>query len=101
MTLKPSSSNTGTTATGVPADRRRRVPMAALACAVLTAVAVGTAVPAIAAPAARPAAAADRSDGRLPDLDSQALQRALSSAPDRVTGVLARVSGPDGHWTGT
>ncbi|MFD9819838.1 serine hydrolase domain-containing protein, partial [Streptomyces violascens] len=101
MTLKPSSFNTGTTTTGVPADRRRRVPMAVLACAVLTAVTVGTAVPAIAAPAARPAAAADRSDGRLPDLDPQVLQRALSSAPDRVTGVLTRVSGPDGHWTGT
>lgn len=38
---------------------------------------------------------------RLPELDPQALRQALSSAPDRVTGVLARVSGPDGHWTGT
>ncbi|MFE3151847.1 MULTISPECIES: serine hydrolase domain-containing protein [unclassified Streptomyces] len=101
MTLKLCSSSAQTTTTGVPADRRRRVPMAALACAMLTVVAVGTAVPAVAAPVARPAAAADRSGGRLPDLDPQDLQRALSSAPDRVTGVLARVSGPDGHWTGT
>ncbi|MFE7355593.1 serine hydrolase domain-containing protein [Streptomyces sp. NPDC057543] len=102
MTFKPPSSNAGTATT---AGRRRRVPMAALACVVLGAVALGTAVPAVAAPAARPAAAADTTGDttgdRLPELDPQALQHALSSAPDRVTGVLARVSGPDGHWTGT
>ncbi|WP_344639944.1 serine hydrolase domain-containing protein [Kitasatospora cystarginea] len=55
----------------------------------------------MAAPAARSVAAAERASGRLPDLDPQILQRALSSAPDRVTGVLARVSGPDGRWAGT
>ncbi|WBP87105.1 serine hydrolase domain-containing protein [Kitasatospora cathayae] len=98
MTIKPTPSHTRT-ATGV--RRRRRGPMAALACAVLTAVTLGTAVPAMAAPAARTAAAVDHTDDRLPDLDPQALRQALSSAPDRTTGVLARVSGPDGHWTGT
>ncbi|MFB6815417.1 serine hydrolase domain-containing protein [Streptomyces sp. NPDC056347] len=98
MTFKPPSSNAGTAPT---AGRLRRVPMAALACVVLGAAALGTAVPAVAAPAARPAAAADTTGGRLPELDPQALQHALSSAPDRVTGVLARVSGPDGHWAGT
>ncbi|WP_229882139.1 serine hydrolase domain-containing protein [Streptomyces alanosinicus] len=106
MTFKPPSSNAGTATT---AGRRRRVPMAALACAVLGVVALGTAVPAVAAPAARPAAAVDctgdttgnTTGNRLPELDPQALQQALSSAPDRVTGVLARVNGPDGHWTGT
>ncbi|MFJ9773277.1 serine hydrolase domain-containing protein [Kitasatospora sp. NPDC101157] len=98
MTIEPTSANARTT-TG--ARRRRRVPMAALTCAVLTAVTLGTAVPAMAAPAARPAAAVDHTDDRLPKLDPQALRQALSSAPDRTTGVLARVSGPDGHWTGT
>ncbi|MFF9606169.1 serine hydrolase domain-containing protein [Streptomyces sp. NPDC014684] len=114
MTFKPPCSNAGTTAT---ARRRRRVPVASLACAVLGAVALGTAVPAVAVPAARPATAVDctghttrdttsdptrdTTSDRLPELDPQALRQALSSAPDRVTGVLARVSGPDGHWTGT
>ncbi|MDN3060285.1 MULTISPECIES: serine hydrolase [unclassified Streptomyces] len=106
MTFKHPFSNAGTTTT---AGRRRRVPMAALACAVLGAVALGTAGPAVAVPAVRPAAAVDctgnttrnTTSDRLPELDPQALQQALSSAPDRVTGVLARVSGPDGHWTGT
>ncbi|WP_078656747.1 serine hydrolase domain-containing protein [Kitasatospora aureofaciens] len=98
MTLKPSSSDVGTTAT---AARRRRVPVAALACAVLTAVTLGTAVPAVAAPATRAAVSVEHTGDQLPDLSPKALQQALSSAPDRVTGVLARVSGPDGHWTGT
>ncbi|WP_406016571.1 serine hydrolase domain-containing protein [Streptomyces sp. NBC_00984] len=75
--------------------------MAALACAVLAAVALGTALPAAATPAERPTVAVERASGQLPGLDPQVLQRALSSAPDRVTGVLARVSGPDGHWVGT
>ncbi|MGW2954798.1 serine hydrolase domain-containing protein [Streptomyces eurythermus] len=98
MTSKPLSSHAGTTTT---AGRRRRVPMAALVCAVLGVVVPSATVPAVAAPAARPAAAADTTGDRLPGLDPQALQHALSSAPDRVTGVLARVSGPAGHWTGT
>ncbi|MGW5369089.1 serine hydrolase domain-containing protein [Streptomyces sp. NPDC004009] len=102
MNSKHPFSNAGTTTT---AGGRRRVPMTALACAVLGAVALSTAGPAVAVPAVRPAAAVDRTGDitgdRLPELDPQALQQALSSAPDRVTGVLARVSGPDGHWTGT
>lgn len=37
----------------------------------------------------------------VPQLDSAALQAAISSAPDRTTSVLAQVSGPAGHWSGT
>ncbi|TVT16294.1 beta-lactamase family protein, partial [Amycolatopsis rhizosphaerae] len=57
--------------------------------------------PAMATPAPHPAAAVHRADDSLPALDPQALQNAISSAPNRVTGVLARISGPAGHWTGT
>ncbi|MEU7501803.1 serine hydrolase domain-containing protein [Streptomyces griseofuscus] len=67
----------------------------------IAAVVIGGAEPAQATPAVHPAAAGHRADGSLPELNPQVLQRAISSAPNRVTGVLARVSGPAGHWTGT
>ncbi|MEU7019131.1 serine hydrolase domain-containing protein [Streptomyces sp. NPDC046203] len=102
MTFKPLFSTAGTATT---AGRHRWVPTTALACAALAAVVLGAALPAVAAPAARPAVVAAGGAGatgdRLPELDPRALRHALSSAPDHVTGVLARVSGPDGHWTGT
>ncbi|MGW2423980.1 serine hydrolase domain-containing protein [Streptomyces sp. NPDC001709] len=65
---------------------------------------IGAASPAPAAPATADAhrvAAARHADGSLPELDPQALQQAISSAPDRVTGVSAQVNGPAGHWAGT
>lgn len=67
----------------------------------IAAVAIAGAEPALATPGAHPAAAVHRADDSLPKLNPQVLQRAISSAPNRVTGVLARVSGPAGHWTGT
>ncbi|MEV5506183.1 serine hydrolase domain-containing protein [Streptomyces orinoci] len=70
----------------------------------MTAVTLGTTVaPALAAPARRPQTATTSHcpGAPLPALDPGALQQAISSSPDRVTAMLARVSGPAGHWTGT
>ncbi|MFI9064191.1 serine hydrolase domain-containing protein [Streptomyces sp. NPDC053429] len=79
---------------------RQRMPMVVLSCAALAAVITGTAGPAVAAPVA-PSAVVEHADGSLPEIDPDALQRAVSSAPDRVTAALARVSGPAGQWGGT
>ncbi|MEV5876241.1 serine hydrolase domain-containing protein [Streptomyces sp. NPDC052101] len=84
-----------------PAPRPRVRTWAVLSCATAAAVVMGAAAPAPAAPAAHPAAAVHRADDPLPELNPQALQQAIAGAPNRVTGVLARVSGPAGHWTGT
>ncbi|MER6218402.1 serine hydrolase domain-containing protein [Streptomyces sp. NPDC001674] len=79
---------------------RHRAPVVALACAVLAPVTLGAAVPAVAARGTGSSLSVEHRHDGLPDLDRRALQQALSSAPDRVTGMLARVAGPDGHWAG-
>ncbi|MCX5114898.1 beta-lactamase family protein [Streptomyces sp. NBC_00378] len=86
--------------------RRRRMPLVtlscvALSCAALATAVTGTAGSAAAAPAAPAAVSAERAGSPLPGLDPDVLQRAVSSAPDRVTAVLAQVSGPAGRWSGT
>ncbi|MEU6430063.1 serine hydrolase domain-containing protein [Microbispora sp. NPDC046973] len=97
MTFEPSS----TYRPIAPGSRRRRRTWAVLSSAVAAAMVIGGAAPASATPATHPAAAIRRADSSLPKLNPQALQEAISSAPNRVTGVLARVSGPAGKWTGT
>ncbi|OPG03693.1 hypothetical protein B1L11_39595 [Microbispora sp. GKU 823] len=77
------------------------MPLAVLSCVTLAAMITGTAAPAMAAPAVTTAVTADRAHSSLPRLDPDTLQRALSSAPDRVTAALAQVSGPAGKWSGT
>ncbi|MFC0601166.1 serine hydrolase domain-containing protein [Streptomyces palmae] len=97
MIFEPLSARRATT----PGNRRRRCTRAVLSCTAVAAMALGAAAPALAAPAEHSATAAQRTHGSLPELDPEALQQALATSPDRVTGVLARVSGPAGHWTGT
>ncbi|MFI2200996.1 serine hydrolase domain-containing protein [Streptomyces sp. NPDC020192] len=103
MTFEPITTRSTTPA--LERGRRRRRAWAVLSCAAATAVLVGAAAPAPTAPttpAKHPVAAHPHAGASsLPELNPQALQQAISSAPSRVTGVLARVSGPAGHWTGT
>ncbi|MFI9721242.1 serine hydrolase domain-containing protein [Streptomyces sp. NPDC052396] len=98
MTSAPAPANS-------PRFRRSRLPVAAAACAALTAVTLGTvATPALASPANKPATTATATanyNDTLPPLNQDALRTAISSAPTRTTAMLARVSGPAGHWTGT
>ncbi|MER7585137.1 serine hydrolase domain-containing protein [Kitasatospora sp. NPDC097691] len=88
-------------ATATAKGRRRRLPLAGLACMALTAVVLSAAAPALAAPAGRPAAVVAAREVSLPKLNVAALQAAAASAPATTTAMLARVSGPAGHWTGT
>ncbi|MGW3090616.1 serine hydrolase domain-containing protein [Streptomyces sp. NPDC001108] len=78
--------------------RMRRFMAVPVLTAVVAAV-VGAAPAVSAAPVVRPPVAAEPRPG-LPPLDPAALQRAVSSAPDRTTAVLARVAGREGSWTG-
>ncbi len=101
MSSEALSSNCRTTTERVRPARLSRV---ALACTALTAVVMSTGVPAapaVAAPSQRPTARSLSVAPALAPLNPAALQQAISSAPDRVTAVLARVSGSAGRWTGT
>ncbi|MFJ1550894.1 serine hydrolase domain-containing protein [Streptomyces sp. NPDC088246] len=79
-----------------PRPGRKRLLMVAPVLTAVIAATMGAAFPAQAVPTSRPPAAA----APLPSLDPTVLQQAISSAPNRVTAVLARVSGPDGRWSG-
>ncbi|WP_405708225.1 MULTISPECIES: serine hydrolase domain-containing protein [unclassified Streptomyces] len=81
--------------------RRKRMTLIALSCVTVASVVTGTAGLAAAASPAPTAVVAKHADSSLPGLDPDALRRAMSSAPDRVTGALAQVSGPAGQWSGT